>query len=67
MVFAVNSVESSANNFGAFVALAKELNGTATAGSDSNSPGSNNGATKITTQRGAIAITAWVFGLVFAW
>jgi len=41
MVFAVNSDESGPNNFAAFQALAKQLNGTSSSSTNTTTPGSN--------------------------
>jgi len=59
MVFAANAVESGPNNFEAFEALAKQLNGTATAASPSAT--SANSAMSVHLRSGA----GVVFGIVF--
>jgi len=67
MVFSANAVESSANNFEAFVALAKQLNGTTTAGSGSNSTtNSTSSAIDHPAQHAVVTTVALAFGLLFA-
>lgn len=67
MVFAANAVESGANNFEAFVSLAKQLNGTSTStssGSSSSSTASGAGAVRVTRGAGvAVSVVALFFGL----
>lgn len=46
MVFSVNAVESSANNFAAFQANAERLNGTSTTSTTTTSTTSSSGAAK---------------------
>lgn len=59
MVFAVNPVQSSPNNFSAFQALAKQLNGTGSTGT-----GAPNGAEagKISTRMVMVSAAAGVLG-----
>ncbi|KIJ44198.1 hypothetical protein M422DRAFT_228215 [Sphaerobolus stellatus SS14] len=60
MVFAANAVETGPNNFTAFVELAKELNGTTTAGS-----GKSNGASSVSIHH-VITFVALAFGISFS-
>ncbi|KIJ63263.1 hypothetical protein HYDPIDRAFT_29525 [Hydnomerulius pinastri MD-312] len=70
MVFAVNAVASGPNNFAAFQALAMQLNGTGSSTSAGSSPtqtGSNGGAAKISTSRGAgaaVSLAGVVLGMI---
>ena len=67
MVFAVNAVESGPNNFEAFQALAKQLNGTSTTSSASPSASDANAAMSLSVNRGAgvvVSIVALLFGLM---
>jgi len=69
MVFSVNAVESSANNYAAFQARAMQLNGTGTSTSASPSPTgtTTGGATKISTSRDAgvaVGLASFVLGML---
>ncbi|KIK95730.1 hypothetical protein PAXRUDRAFT_826712 [Paxillus rubicundulus Ve08.2h10] len=69
MVFSVNAVESSADNYAAFRARAMQLNGTGTSTSASPSPTgtSTGGATKTSTNRDAgvaVGLASFVLGML---
>jgi hypothetical protein len=67
MVFAVNSDESGPNNFAAFQALAKQLNGTTSTSTNTTTPGSNASSGVANGIGGSglvVALAAALFGLV---
>ncbi|KAF9228729.1 Cupredoxin, partial [Gyrodon lividus] len=67
MVFAVNAVESSSNNYAAFQARAMQVNGTGTSTSTGPSPTVTGRAAKTSTSRGAgvaVGLATFVLGML---